>query len=138
MIRSPSCSVFSEGFFSIAGHFFCQQKNEPGKPFPHLKLKAFRFGYAGLPGILNYLCRSFLPFLPASKMDTGTAWVGEQWFQIFLPKDAVHASAHQPGMEYNRLQRTGFLSLAPYPMQDFGVDKKSLIRHASATALPIR
>ena len=48
-----------------------------------------------------------------------------QRLQILLPEDAVHASAHQPGMEYNRVQTTAFRFPAPHPVQGSGVDKET-------------
>ena len=70
--------------------------------------------------------RFALPVHAAAQHGAGAAGVGQQRLQIFLPKHAVRAAAHQPRVEHHTVQPAAPGVQRPVGVQHPGVDKNAI------------
>jgi len=75
---------------------------------------------------LHLVHRLTLPFHTGTQHGAGAAGVGQQRLQIFLPKNAVRAAAHQPRVEHHAVQAAGPSVQRPVAVQHACVDEQPL------------
>ena len=112
-----------------------EEENQPGEAVPRHKLKAGGLLHADPPGRLQGLQSLRLPGDLPRKPDPPSA-AGQQGLEIALPENALHASAHQPGVEHYGEEKHRLLPLPMDVVQGPGGDKAALSR-LQRPALPL-
>ena len=103
-----------------------QQVHHLGKRSPRLELVPRYLVDHGTERPLHAAHGFPLPIHAAAQHGAGAAGVSQQRLQIFLPKHAVRAAAHQPGMEYHAVQPAAPDGQRPVGMQHPGIDEQAV------------